>query len=141
MDRVDAWDLLKPFHAFEIPRRGVAGMFMKKVPPSFNLIVVKLGHELEVYACPCMGSTHCRLIFALAIVQVLPRGELRTHGGSDQKDRLLIAYEPACLPTFAAETEVPWLAIFWVVDREIKGGSWREVAVASSLDLLSHPWR
>ena len=45
---------------------------MEEVTSSINLLVVQLGHELEVDACSCTCTIHCRLIVTPAVVQVLP---------------------------------------------------------------------
>ena len=114
---------------------------MKEVPSSINLLVVQLGHELEMDACSCTCTAHCRLIFALAVVQVLPRREVRTHRGTNQEHWLLLEKHPACLLTLAAEAEVPGLTVFRIVDNEIESKSRCELTEPTSLQFLSHPWR
>ena len=114
---------------------------MKEVPSSINLLVVQLGHELEVDACSCTCTAHCRLIFALAVVQVLPRREVHTHRATNQEHWLLLEKHPACFLTFAAEAEVPRLTVFRVIDCEIESESRCELTVPTSLQFLGHPWK
>ena len=114
---------------------------MKKVPSSIDLFVVQLGHELEMNACSCTCTAHRRLIFTFAVVQVLPRREVRTHRGTNQEYWLLLEKDPACFLTLAAEAKVPWLTVLGVIDCEIESQSRCEVAIPTSFNFFGHPGR
>ena len=113
---------------------------MKEVSVCFNLVVVELSNELHVDACTSHRTFHSSLVLTLAVVQVLPRRELRTHGGAYQKDRFLFAEKPACFLTLVAAAEVPGLAAVRIDDRQVKGEPRCKLPVPPLLDLLRDPW-
>ena len=82
--RLDTLFTHQATHCVFLPRAGLRGMFMEEIPPMSQLLTVEFNAELQMHHRSfLLGFNH--VLVSELVVDSLPRGERRAHGGSYQE--------------------------------------------------------
>ena len=117
-------------------------MLVQKVSAHSKLLQVERGNEIDVLDGLRFSLSGFCSVAQSGNVEVLPGAEGSAHGRSDKQVWSLLAENLSCPLALGPDVEVPGLAVFRIVDGNVKGEAWREELVLRLRDFgCDSRWR